>query len=191
MTWKTEAFGASHEGWVGAVLADGSEPREAVIDAGSGANFHRTREWWAYSGILSRPRAVAARGACSCGWRAEGQYAIDWDEADAVSAKFPRSEPYDEWQEHIRGVEAQTIPLPPELEELLKRVEEQLYALADDAPLAALKAVAALERTTKHVSRRAAQYAEADELSWESISRALGLSEEDARSRLLRYSLTR
>ncbi|MEV6946683.1 hypothetical protein AB0N07_32890 [Streptomyces sp. NPDC051172] len=191
MSWKTEAFGASHEGWVGAVLPDGSEPEPATLDAGSGADFHRTQEWWAYSGILNRPRATTARGACSCGWRGEGQYAIEWDEVDAFTEEFPLTEPYEEWLQHIRGVEAQTIPLPSELEELLGRVEEQLYALTDDAPLAALKAVAALERTAKGVSRRAAQYAEADELSWESISRALGLSEEDARSRLLRYSLTR
>ncbi|MEV0115274.1 hypothetical protein AB0H77_18810 [Streptomyces sp. NPDC050844] len=191
MEWKTEEFGASHEGWVGAVLDDGSEPKEAVLDSGSSANFHRTREWWAYSGKLNRSRATVARGACSCGWRGEEQYPIDWDEVDAFTDEFPMKEPYDEWRQHIRDVQAQTIPLPPELEELLGRVEEQLYALVEDAPLAALKAVAALERTAKSISHRAAEYAAADDLSMESISQALGLSQEDARSRLLRYSLMR
>lgn len=73
---------------------------------------------------------------------------------------------------------------------------DQLSALANDAPVTALKAVSALERMSKNISRLAAGYARAVELSTESIGKALGLSEQEAGSEeeagsrlLLRYSL--
>ncbi|MFM9372777.1 hypothetical protein [Streptomyces sp. Da 82-17] len=69
MAWTTEEFGTSHEGWVGAVLADGTEPEVVYLDPGSGSEFRETREWWAYHGAGSRPSAARARAACSCGWR--------------------------------------------------------------------------------------------------------------------------
>ncbi|MFD7500267.1 hypothetical protein [Streptomyces sp. NPDC059850] len=66
---------------------------------------------------------------------------------------------------------------------------QQLNALAFEAPLAALKGVAVLERVTRRIGREAAYGAEADEVSWEEIGQALGLDEKTARSRLLHYSL--
>jgi hypothetical protein len=105
------------------------------------------------------------------------------------------SGPHDDWARHIDEVESRSVPLPVGLEELLERVDEQLSALAADAPLAALKAVAALERTAVRIGREAAYGAEADaeggEVSWEAIGRALGLTEEDARSRLFSYGRRR
>jgi hypothetical protein len=67
-------------------------------------------------------------------------------------------------------------------------VDDQLSAVAADAPLAALKAVAALERITWRVGRQAAYSAHADQAPWDVIGTALGLPENDARSRLLTYS---
>ncbi|MFE6848253.1 hypothetical protein [Streptomyces sp. NPDC057686] len=190
MGWKTEEYEASHEGWAGALLADGSEPGPVYLDPGSGAAFHETRQWWAYSGILNRPRAAAARGACSCGWRGGARYPIDWEAVDAAGIYEPGIEgPQEDWEQHLEEVEARTVPLPGELAELLEQVGEQLDLLARQAPVAALKAVAALEAVTRRVARDAAYMAEADELSWESIGTALGLNEDAARSRLTRYAL--
>lgn len=190
MGWKTEEYGESHEGWAGALLEDGSEPGPAYLDPGSGTNFHETREWWAYSGRLGRPRATTARAACACGWRGGATYPIDWEEVDRAGF---REEPYiegpqDDWERHIDEVEARTVPLPEEVAALLDRVREQLESLAVDAPIAALRAVAELERTTKIAARNAACMAEADELSWETIGTGLGLSEKEARSRLSHYT---
>ncbi|MFG2895370.1 hypothetical protein [Streptomyces sp. NPDC048248] len=75
------------------------------------------------------------------------------------------------------------------MDDLLERLANQLDALTTAAPLAALKAVAALERITGRVGRQAAFAAEAEELSWEEIGKALGLTEKDARSCLTHYSL--
>ena len=192
MGWRTEEFGSSHEGLAGAVLADGSEPKPVFPDTGSGGHMHQTTEWWAYDGNLSRPRAEEVRGACSCGWRGATRYPIDWTQRDHEGLHdLDTSGPRDDWAQHIADVEARSLPLPSELDDLLERLTNQLDALTTEAPLAALKAVAALERVTGRVGREAAYAVEAEELSGAVISEALGLTEKDAQSRLTHYSLRR
>ncbi|MGP3927863.1 hypothetical protein [Streptomyces sp. 8N616] len=189
MGWRTEEFGESHEGIVGAVLAEGSEPKPVYLDVGSGSGGHSTSEWWAYDGRMNRPKAAAYRAACACGWRGPS-YPIDWDQAeDDRLDDLDTSGTYNDWSQHIHTVEHQTVPLPAELTETIEHLEEKLTTLAEQAPVAALKAVAVLERLTDYVGREAARAAEADELSWESIGKALGLSADKARSRLTRYLL--
>ncbi|WP_435191254.1 hypothetical protein [Streptomyces sp. bgisy126] len=58
-----------HEGMVGVLLADGSEPKPVLFDLGSGATFHESSDWWLYDGTFRRPTAVSIRGRCACGWR--------------------------------------------------------------------------------------------------------------------------
>ncbi|MYU47748.1 hypothetical protein GTV15_08470, partial [Streptomyces sp. SID7803] len=53
--WKTEEFGASHQGRPGAVLADGAEPKPVTFDLGSGTNVHETSNWWVYDGNTLAP----------------------------------------------------------------------------------------------------------------------------------------
>ncbi|MEU5434961.1 hypothetical protein AB0G73_16520 [Streptomyces sp. NPDC020719] len=190
MGWRSEEFGASHEGNAQAVLADGSEPGPRYFDVGSGPNVHKTSDWWVYDGTPRAPQATDLRAACVCGWRGLAQYVIDWSDVERNGPDlYDTSGPYGDWNQHIREVTARTVPLPAAVEDLLERLDEQLTALAMDAPLAALRAVAALERTTRSVGRAAACMAEADEMPWEAIGTALGLSERDACARLRRYSL--
>ncbi|MGP3947879.1 hypothetical protein [Streptomyces sp. 7N604] len=138
---------------------------------------------------MSRPKAAAYRGACACGWRGSS-YPIQWDQVeDDRLDDLDTSGPYNDWSDHIRTVDRQTVPLPAQLAETMDRLEEQLTTLAEQAPVAALKAVAALERLTGHTGREAAHAALADELSWETIGKALGLSPGKARSRLTSYLL--
>ncbi|MFI7102717.1 hypothetical protein ACIBK8_25550 [Streptomyces sp. NPDC050161] len=191
MGWQAEEFGTSHEGDVGAVLADGSEPGPIYLDAGGGGNFHATTRWWVYNGSRPGvPRASDLRGACACGWRGARHYPIDWTQAgDGHPDDVDTSGPYDDWEAHIADVEALSVPLPSELQVLLEWMDEHLTALADEAPLAALKGVAALERTTGRIGRQAAFGARGDEESWEEIGTGLGLTAKDARSLITRYSL--
>ncbi|MFG2197117.1 hypothetical protein [Streptomyces sp. NPDC048639] len=192
MGWRTEAFGESHEGTAGAVLEDCSEPKPVYLDFCSGADSVLwTSEWWAYTGQLRRPKAAGVRGACACGWRGP-TCPIDWTQLeDDRLENLGTSAAHEDWTEHIRTVEQQTVPLPTALTELLDQLETQLTTLADQAPLAALKAVATLDRLTRRVGREAAYAAEADELSPETIGTALGLSPDKARSRLTSYLLRR
>ncbi len=183
-----------HEGRAAAVLADGSEPKPMFFDRGSGANFHEARDWWVYDGESRAPLATDLRGACSCGWRGTILHPVDWSqvERDHVYVHVPDTPgPYSDWAEHIRDVEARTVPLPEDLADLLERLDERLGTLADDAPVAALKAVARLERVTLRISREATYNVDTDEVSWDTIGTALGTSADDARSRLFGYSRRR
>jgi hypothetical protein len=193
MGWTTEGFGVSHEGIVGAVLADGSEPKPVYLDFGSGGGSGcTTGEWWAYDGRLGRPKAAAYRSSCACGWRGKS-CPIDWDQADEYGRidEIDTSGPYNEWSDHIRAVDRQTVPVPAELSEVMEKLEDQLLRLAEQAPVAALKAVSTLERLTRDVGHQAASAAEADELSPETIGKALGISPDRASAHLLTYRLRR
>ncbi|WP_405575162.1 hypothetical protein [Streptomyces sp. NBC_01167] len=191
MGWITEEFGDSHEGITGAVLADGHEPKPVYLDFGSGSgSVHETSEWWAYNGELNRPRAAAVRAACACGWRGP-DYPIAWDELpDGGLNDVDTSGPYRDWSGHIATVDRRTVPLPAEVAEAIERLDEQLTTLAEQAPVAALRAAAALERITAAVGLEAAHAVQADELSFDTIATALGISPQAARSRLTRYLLT-
>ncbi|WP_329456494.1 hypothetical protein [Streptomyces sp. NBC_01497] len=189
MGWQRDEFGSFHEGRPGPVLADGDEPKPVYVDTGS-SGVHETSEWWVHDGGRSGPRAVDVRGSCSCGWRGASRYPIDWDAlAEDGLQDFDVSGPYTDWERHLDDVAAQSVPLPVGLEELLEQVEDRLDALADQAPLAALRAVAALERTAKRVAGEAAFAVERDGPPWETVGRALGITEREARSRLLGYAL--
>ncbi|MFD4224673.1 hypothetical protein [Streptomyces griseus] len=188
--WSTEEFGASHEGQPGVVLADGTEPGPVFFDTGSGPDVHQSTSWWVYDGTLRAPVAAQLRGACSCGWRGEHLYPIDWDQVDRREPyAYDTTGPEDDWERHVAEVEAGTVPLPDDVAALLAQVQERLDTLADTAPLAALRAVAALERTTQIIGRVAANLASADDPAGERTGPALGITPDKARSRLVHYGL--
>ncbi|MFG3259059.1 hypothetical protein [Streptomyces sp. NPDC048172] len=189
MSWTAKEFGASHEGVPVALLADGSEPKPVYFDAGSGGGGKTVSDWWIYDGQSRAPLATHLRSSCACGWRGEQRYVLDWSEMIDSPCDIDISGPREDWKRHIEEVRARTVPLPVELEALLERLEQQISALADDAPLAALRAVAALERITEDIAPHAACAAEADDLSWSTIATALGLTEKEAQSRLLHHQL--
>lgn len=180
--WTQEEFGEAHGGYAGAVLADGSEPKPVYLDFGSSAaSIVETREWWAYDGRLSRPLAAGFRAACMCGWRGttfpvdrEGMSYDELSEVDVMGA-------YEDWDEHIDAVERRTVPVPDDLADAIDRLHLRLTALADQAPVAALRAVGDLERLTRAIARDAAYSIKDDEPEWETIGVALGLDAERAR----------
>lgn len=188
MEWQTDEFADQHDGRPAAVLPDGSEPGPLVHDIGSGSEFHETSDWWIYDGTLRAPKAAGLRAACSCGWRGAARYPIDWEEVvDEHPYRYDTSGPRRDWQQHITDVEARTVPLPAGLAALPARVDEELEHLADEAPLAALRAIGALERTTTRTARTAAYNIKADEVPTEQVAAGLGMSERSAASRLSHY----
>ncbi|MEV5605766.1 hypothetical protein AB0L33_30450 [Streptomyces sp. NPDC052299] len=188
--WHTEEFGASHRGRPGAVLPDGTEPKPVVFDSGSGTHFHQTSDWWVYDGhTRGAPRASALRGACSCGWRSSTLHPIDWQQAAAEGPEwYDTSGPHDDWKQHMTDVEHRSVPIPEDVTALLARLQERLDILADDAPLATLRIIAALESFTAEAGAVAAPTARADDQSWDTIATGLGLTESEARTRLHRYA---
>ncbi|MEU2026190.1 hypothetical protein ABZ565_29150 [Streptomyces sp. NPDC016469] len=188
--WHTEEFGASHRGRPGPVLPDGTEPKPVFFDLGSGTHFHETSDWWVYDGhTRNAPRASALRGACSCGWRGTTLHPVDWQQVAAEGPEwYDTSGPHADWKQHMTEVEHRSVPVPEDITDLLTRLRERLVVLADDAPLAALRIVAALESTIAETGAVAAHAARADSESWETIATGLGLTEPEARTRLHRYA---
>ncbi|MFE7402526.1 hypothetical protein [Streptomyces sp. NPDC057557] len=191
--WETEEFGSEHEGRPGVLLADGTEPGPVYFDAGSGPAIHRSVDWWVYDGTLGAPIATELRGACSCGWRGSPRYPLDWEVVDRRRPYLAdTSGPEGDWDTHITEVQARTVPVPADLTALLDQAEERLTALVADEPMAALRAVAALQRLTDRVAVDAAFCVDtADGPRWDTVAQALGISEQAARSRLTHYALRR
>lgn len=177
MTWMTE-FGESHEGYVGAVLHDGSEPKPVHLDPGSGADFRTTREWWAYSGQLGRPKAAFVRGCCACGWRGASS-PIDWEQLSDEDNVLDVASSYEDWSAHTEAVERATVPFPAALDELLHQLEAMLDTLVEDAPAAALRAAAVLSRLSWRTGGLAAEAVQDNgPLQWEALGTALGVAPE-------------
>lgn len=186
--WQTTEFGASHEGKPGVLLPDGSEPKPVIFDVGSGSHLHESSDWWIYDGTHRAPLATGLRGSCSCGWRGETHYPLDWDEVDPHRPDlFDTYGPENDWDQHMDEVEARAVPLPSDLAALLDQVQARLDTLAADAPLATLRAVAALERATGRAARTAALYANDDDPTGTAAGKALGLTPREARSRIFHY----
>lgn len=177
-----------------AVLADGTEPAPVYLDLGSGTHVHRSSHWSLYTGESPRrPRAVAVRGACSCGWRSSSDHRLDQADADDDAALDVEVGPYRDWADHLAAVEAAAAPIPEPVAATLAVLEEQLAALAEGGPVAALRVAAALERLAADVGRQAAcaidvgDDADAGEHSWAALATGLGLTETEARTRMLRW----
>ncbi|MEU9799589.1 hypothetical protein [Streptomyces sp. NPDC051000] len=188
--WQTNEFADEHDGRPAAVLADGSEPKPLIYDIGSGSNFHSSTDWWDYDGTLGAPKAAGVRAQCSCGWYGEKLYPIDWEKVDhSLPTPFNSDTegPLGDWQVHVAVIEAQAVPVPQHVQELLDRIDVELEKLADEAPLAALRAAGALQRTATRIGADATHHLGQDEVSVERIAVGLGISPTAARSRLNRY----
>ncbi|MFJ6566468.1 hypothetical protein ACIQNU_03550 [Streptomyces sp. NPDC091292] len=187
-TWKTEEFGASHEGAVGVLAEDGTVPRPVYFDAGSSGNIQSVSHWSVYDGQFNSVRAASLRGVCSCGWTGT-EYPLDWDEigdedlADA-GARLAEKCTID-WDDHTEGVAAAALPLPEPVTALLEELSREIEKLTKSSPLAAVRAVRRLEVAAVEVGYWAAREVRGDATAEEAAA-ALGLDEDAARSLLAR-----
>ncbi|MET9800138.1 hypothetical protein [Streptomyces sp. NPDC006368] len=190
--WHSEDFGRAHQGRVRALLADGCEPKPVFFAVGSSGHVPSSDEWWIYDGTLGAPRADTLCAACACGWRGTGRLALDWDRTENLRDDVDVHALREEWTSHLARVEARTVPLPEGLDDQLALLTDTLGRLADDAPLAAMKAAARLERLAHGVGHRAAYGLDVDdETSWETMATGLGTTVEEARARWRTYLLDR
>ncbi|MFF4391836.1 hypothetical protein ACFY0G_34425 [Streptomyces sp. NPDC001552] len=148
-----------------------------------------TTHWSAYDGRHRRPRAEALRARCACGWRGAAEYPLDWDavgDRPLYEADIDLTGPLADWNAHLSLVRDKAVPLPEPLAALLVEITERLTAAAEDAPLAALRAVGVLERIASRVGREAAGVLADDGVSAEAVATGLGTT----RSRALVLLLT-
>ncbi|MFK0016947.1 hypothetical protein [Streptomyces sp. NPDC091027] len=186
-----KVLGAAHEGAVGVLLADGSEPGPVYFDIGSGAHMPSSREWHAYDGRFGRPQAALLRGICSCGWRGAAQYPLDWASLPVnqplYEADVDLSGPIADYDAHLSVIRDGTIPLPAELVGLLTELVRQLGGLTDEEPLVTLKALADIRQVIAETGQNAAYEVADREVPLEDVAAALGTSEAAARTYLNDY----
>ncbi|MDH6626116.1 hypothetical protein M2271_003933 [Streptomyces sp. LBL] len=189
-TWTTEEFGASHEGAVGVLMADGTVPGPVFFDMSSGGGGQSVAQWSVYDGRFAHgPRAAALRAACSCGW-AGTEHPLDWDEIGDQELAEAGAGAADacmrDWDAHTVEVETSAVALPDTLTGLLSQLEEEIEKLAKTSPLAALRAARRLEVTAVQVGYWPAHDARQDTTA-EQAAAALGLDEDAARKLLARF----
>ncbi|MFF2793137.1 hypothetical protein ACFVT6_41425 [Streptomyces sp. NPDC058049] len=185
------ALGAAHEGSVGVLLADGSEPGPVYFDVGSGPNMPSSTEWHVYDGRFGRPKSAVLRGSCSCGWRGMAEYPLDWTnlpgDKPLYEADVDLSGPIADYAAHLSVIRNAAAQLPAELTALLTELVRRLDGLAAENPLVALKALADLRYVIAQAGRHAAGEITAEEVPIEQVATALGTSETAARTYLNSY----
>lgn len=186
-----KALGAAHQGAVGVLLADGSEPGPVYFDVGSGPDVPSSTEWHAYDGRRGRPRALVLRGSCSCGWRGAAEYPLDWarlgGDQPLYEADVDLSGPIGDYEAHVSVVRDAAVPLPAELTALLTDLVRQLDVLAVEEPLVVLKALADLRYVIGQTGQDAAYELAARDVPLKDVATALGTSESAARRYLNDY----
>ncbi|MER7826986.1 hypothetical protein ABTX85_31005 [Streptomyces sp. NPDC096097] len=186
-----KALGAAHEGSVGVLLADGTEPGPVYFDVGSGPHVPSSTRWHAYDGRYGRPRAAVLRGSCSCGWRGAAEYPLDWaalpDDKPLYEVDVDLCGPIADYEAHLSVIRDGTVPLPAELTALLTDLVGRLDVLAVEEPLVALKALADLRYVIARTGQDAAYELGALDIPLGQIATALGTSEAAARTYLTDY----
>ncbi|MFE0601669.1 hypothetical protein ACFW2T_14245 [Streptomyces sp. NPDC058892] len=186
-----KALGAAHEGSVGVLLADGTEPGPVYFDVGSGPHVPSSTRWHAYDGRYGRPRAALLRGSCSCGWRSAAEYPLDWttlpDDKPLYEVDVDLSGPIADYTAHLSVIREGAVPLPTELTELLNDLVGQLDRLAVEEPLVALKALADLRYVITRTGQDAAYELGACDVPLKVVATALGTNEAAARTYLNDY----
>ncbi|MFE2330224.1 hypothetical protein ACFXD5_41035 [Streptomyces sp. NPDC059385] len=186
-----QTLGAAHEGSVGVLLADRTEPGPVYYDVGSGSHMPSSTEWHSYDGRHGRPQAALLRGGCSCGWRGADEYPLDWTALPAdqplYEADVDLSGPIADYEAHVSLIRDAAVPLPAELTGLLTDLVRVLDGLAVNEPLVALKALADLRYVIAQTGQDAVYELAALEVPLKEVAIALGTSEAAARSYLNDY----
>ncbi|MGW2016748.1 hypothetical protein [Streptomyces sp. NPDC001927] len=192
MGWEREGF-ESHEGEVGVLLGDGSEPRPVIFDVGSTAQMYESTSWWHYDGTRNRPTATSMQGRCACGWRGEKTYPIDWDKVrrDDDPDLYDTDGPYDDWDAHMDQVAARQAVLPEDMAEALRLLHERMDELMDEEPLVVLLAAEKLEQVVASTAPVAARIVSMDDMPKSEVAAALGVTEKAVGWRLSHYAFLR
>ncbi|MFJ2745828.1 hypothetical protein ACIO3O_39920 [Streptomyces sp. NPDC087440] len=185
--WDSDEFGASHEGRVGVLLADGSVPKPVYFDGASA--YGTTSDLWAYydGGRFHGPRADALRAVCSCGWVGTAR-TLDWQQIGETPLREGGEDVadacFEDWDQHLQAVERAAVPLPRDLTALLEEVVSRIETLTADHPVAGVRAARRLEVLATQLGVTAARGAATSPP--DEVAPALGVSVDAARSLLAR-----
>ncbi|MEU6867749.1 hypothetical protein ABZ924_31705 [Streptomyces sp. NPDC046876] len=188
--WTSDEYGTSHEGRVGVLVADGTTPQPVYFDSNSGGGGWDVSHWSVYDGGMypARPKAEVLRAECSCGWTGT-TYPLDWhtagDRPFRESGWDTAARCQEDWDRHINTVGDTTVPLPAELQALLRNVSDAIERLAKESPTAAIKAARGLELIAQRTAYWPAHDARGQDPA--EVAAGLGLNLDDTRALLARF----
>ncbi|MGO4419161.1 hypothetical protein AB4Z54_10495 [Streptomyces sp. MCAF7] len=177
-----------HEGYVVAVLANGSEPEPIQVPVSSREGITSPNNgWWLYTGRDDRPLATAVRAACECGWRSVDTFPVDFDDEETTEGYEFNDGPYAAWAyEHIASLLG--TAMPRDLSDALDTVAELVQQLAAERPLVALTAIGRLEKLVAAHAPTAGATARAKGITWDAVGKALGTTRQAAFQRFRKYT---
>jgi hypothetical protein len=190
---ENESEGGAHEGWVVAVLSDGTDTEQDTIDDAE-ETWKRGLSWsWSYKydGKDGRRKAQGVRVICYCGWRGARRPA-DFTDPDACDVQLKQ-----EWDRHCE------ISMSQMLTERLKRLTSDLdFAFAEltegrsrtdisngapARPLLAAYAATTLLTDVEAWQRDAVRAARKSGFSWDEIARPLMTSKQSAHEKFAKH----
>ncbi|MEU1867868.1 hypothetical protein [Streptomyces gardneri] len=187
----SEHSSEGHEGWVVAVLPDGTDaPRDTWEEAMEAAEQYDLGWAWSfkYDGREGRPRAAGIRAICYCGWRGPKREA-NFDNPDNTDAFL-----CEDWFRHAELSLSKV--LPPHVLKAIETVEEaildltfpqtDLLRLDEHRPLAAIHAATILRGLAETAQRTAVNAARTAGYSWEEIAHPLETTRQSAHERFSR-----
>lgn len=176
----------SHEGYVVAVLADGSEPEPVQVKLSNGLTTGNTG-WWLYDGTQDRPLATAVKAGCECGWRSTETFPIDFEDQETTEGFEFNDGPFGAWSyEHIASLLG--TAMPRELSDALDTVAKHVKQLAVERPLVVLATVARMEALVAAYAPPAGATARAKDVTWDRIGKVLGTTRQAAYQRFRKYT---
>ncbi|MET8704292.1 hypothetical protein ABZW10_36385 [Kitasatospora sp. NPDC004723] len=150
---------------------------ELLALAGSGAELDGP--WDRHDGRDGRARAVAGRASCSCGWRGREMVALDFTSQAVTDG--PGSDWYTTWEQHLAHVAGDQVP--EDILRLITQLRRRLQELADERPLAGVRAADQVERMGRAKMFDAVKAARAGQASWKDIGDAARVTRQTAHQR--------
>ncbi|MFC9223147.1 hypothetical protein ACFT8W_20880 [Streptomyces hygroscopicus] len=176
-----------HEGYVVAILADGTEPEPIQVPVSTNADLTSPNSaWWLYNGKDGKPLATGVKAGCACGWRSDDVFPVDFEDEEETEGFESNTGPFAEWQYgHIASLKG--VAVPRELREALTTVAQRLREASMHQPLVALTVIGQLEELVGDLAPTAGAAARLDGQTWTTIGKALNTTRQAAFQRFKRF----
>ncbi|MFB8247317.1 hypothetical protein ACFC5X_20020 [Streptomyces sp. NPDC055952] len=186
---ENESEGGNHEGWVVAVLSDGTDGEKDTFDDAEETWARRVQWAWSYKydGKEGRRKAQGLRVVCYCGWRG-ARRPVDFADPDACDVQLRQ-----EWERHCE------ISMSRMLTQRLQRLTSDLAVAFDELtgtcnkdgeparPLLAAYAATSLLMDVEAWQRDAVRAARKGGFSWDEISGPLMMSKQSAHEKFAKH----
>ncbi|MGA4980049.1 hypothetical protein [Streptomyces cinereoruber] len=184
MGWTHRDDETTHEGWVVAVLPDGTEGTRDTFDDLPFMDEGEVSWAWSvkYDGKHEHPRARGVRAVCLCGW-ASKTLRPTWEAPETAETELREL-----WYRHVEV--SLSGMMPGRLRRLLAELDDMLGDMVfppregsepdEFRPLAALHATSELRFLVDSLQNRGVASAIRERYTWDEVAGALGITRQSA-----------